>query len=249
MDFWQGLEPHEIEGLTKSFQPQIEVLKKGSLSPEKVQQLLLFSFRFSQGSEDLQDTIFEYLHEKFPKYKVNPDDYNLIMSELSSKIKKLFDPKGIRHSLGNEPSIVPQTRTQFLKLEEVLNSDEFPSYPEDDNVILTEMFSLMLDKDILYTVHKEGGRPSGVVNAKQPQQDKFSSHFVDYGMRRVKTGMSEYDQMFEDLIKMTKKYIKNHPDWETSESSPLFGLRKLIDIYNKNHPTQTVDINDLIKES
>lgn len=243
MDFWQGIESQDFRALEETFQPELIVDKENCLKPERVQRLLFFSFRFSQGSQDLQNIIFEYLHEKFPNYRVNPADYNLNKIELEAKVKKFFASRSLRHTdnLVDDPS--EQIVKNLKELEENLNSADLPD--SDIRLTLIEIVGLVLQQDYIYTVQM-GERPSKDGDSEYSRFDKFSSHFVDYGMRRVRTGLFEYDQMFEDIINTTKKYIKNNPDWETETNSPLMYLRKVIDCYNENHPTQIVDINDLI---
>lgn len=228
------------------------------LTVEYARKVLFLSYRYSQQNTRLQQRLFRYLHKIRPEWRIPNEDFK---KELQSTALKQFStfviPKnGLQlHPLRgrhepkentiDEADIASSIEAEISSMENVLN-DIPPSNPDSSyglewslglhlkstQELIPNIVTDMLSRDGYYLL-AEGGRDRAGIKNYSPQSDRWSSHVIDYALKRNPAGLPEYNKLFSDV----RAYIlspERENDWHWSNNGALI-LADLLDVYGQNH--------------
>lgn len=196
-----------------------EVKEDGILENERVSKLLIHSFRLSQGDPKLQGYIFQYLHLKYPKWKIFEDQFDPIIDlsmpiieQIVFKAKKLpqeetpytlhtlkvkprFEPSGDERNIDNDDLIISATE-QLEVMMDIING----AYRRNPKVkeSIKERNDIILQENINFTMHM-------IQHYMKERDDTFVERgrtmrqYDHYVVGGHSTGVPEYDQMMRDV--------------------------------------------------
>lgn len=244
--------------MSETEEPNPELESVEYLTPEKAAELLFLSFRFSQGDQETQAYIYEWIHMEHPYWKIKTNDINKISEILVPKITKIAsDPsESIHENVGQDNYVFTE---QLKKFTDCLQKHVI--LPK--KTILHYLIYGITSKDnyhLCKKMIKGRKRKNTIVDSNTPPVlHPFSSHFVDFVIKQSSTGSPEYRAMFKQIGDEFKKLYRLHmalgnsPDQSHDENSEesedehtkfslsLTRLIEVITIYNQNHPGAEVD--------
>ncbi len=221
-------------------------------------QVLFLSYRYSQQHTGLQRRLFRYLHKIRPDWEIPNEEFK---NELQSTAFKQFSNfvipkdgiqlhpiKGAYKPKGNEideNDIATSVETEIASMEKVFN-DIPPNKPDTSEglewslglhlksaqELIPKIVTDMLNRDEHYLL-EEGGRDREGIKHHSTQSDPWSSHIIDYALKRKPAGLAEYNRLFSDV----RAYIlapERKSDWYWKNNGALV-LADLLDVYNQNH--------------
>jgi hypothetical protein len=209
-----------------------EGIKNDQLTLDKGKRLLLNSFRFSQGSAELQAYIFAYLHDLHPNWKLSNDfanellhisiepAYQIVSSFTKNDMSGLFDlshftykvhtpavkdKKGVIHFIPKRD--VNELLISQLRVMQVLFQDEY-KHNRNDLVVLAmdaklKRSELPCEKNIIMEITERMFGRDEYYRSK----NRKKSYIVDHAMNRQTTGITEYDVMFCDVRDCIEQHI------------------------------------------
>jgi hypothetical protein len=199
--------------------------------------LLYDSFRFSQGNQNTQQMIFEWLHVNFPRYRIRMKDFEgiafaggvpgekLIANEMHTQeaYESWPNKKKVPINEENFSYEIYRQLTNFKRSLEGLG----PS-PAND-FILHELLFGIIDSDYKFVI-EEKGRPG--------KKDKFLSFLCAYILQAKSTGTKEYDLMFSQLREMIVRDSKKG----LFAASLNKKIEELIEVNNLYYPEFAIGI-------
>lgn len=227
-----------------------------NLTPERAKLLFFLSFRLSQGDQDLQYSIFEWIHRKHPSWRIVAK--NLEQDSVARNEHFLLTNPGTRHSATGtrrrdiNPQIVRVTTSSELSLMQLIfDKGRGIDLGLNHKDYALKLAGLILQEDAKRLLPIEGKPATGRARQGEyipgkPETDPWSSQFVDYGMRKHAIGVPEYDEMFAEIIRAVEDEIGRNKKWKESES--LKNLPAIIQSYNSHHREQKVRIPRAIKK-
>lgn len=238
------------------------------LMPERALQIFFLSYRFSQGSNSLQQHIYSYLHAKNPKWRIT-DGMEQFMKEKAPPIfgkflwgKEALHPPLSRSTLtwaeGQWRGLIGEGSPREIDLKSNLSGkiEEMRDVFNTDVSLTKRLKHEVVGRIVEGIVKKDyrfldrhsrdgGGRPrSRKTEDYTPQADPFLSHICYYGLEQHSTGSPEYDQMFQDI----RSSLHSAVGWEKHflRKDKLvegfkWDLARIIHIYQTHHPESTLD--------
>jgi hypothetical protein len=207
-------------------QPSIEILSK----------IFFLSFKFSQGREYLQRSIFRYIHNQNPGWVIDDEVSGKIYEHVKEPVRKYFfqttSGANGRPRLHKLPADIiaanlPENtaRTMLFDMQTAFMTGEDPGY-------VPALAREIMKQDIYYLSCHGGRVRSNVPAGKEflPAYDPRFSHIVHYGFEGNPTGLEIYDRMFKDIA----NYLKS-PRAEQNFEDRL-SLELLINLYRQYHP-------------
>ena len=204
--------------------------------------LIVYSFFFSQGNAGFQYEILGYLVSKFRTH-FDESVFDEASSLAAQRIKRIGSNRKTHKELDwkNEPidfseaAAQLQAKTYFGYVKELL--DEEPEVA-NGKFELPKLRKHVLEKDYqhLGPTNNGGGRRREPSASSSPYSDGHLSQWVYFGLMRQATGMSEYDQMFADMVSCDMHYKE-------------YELPHLINYHIHFHPDQYDFLPDWAKES
>ena len=215
------------------------------LDTKKALQLLILSFKFSQGAVYLQRLLFRWLHSHYPQFKLL--NYESLASEFSEAVTT-FLTDGKLHKAQLEPPapanqkiiMAAQDMAQIMQEELDGKQTDIPEFPSDPSAgmmppaeILPKIVGYIISKDYNYLTAK-GGRPS-----TGKRRDLYFSHLCHYGLLGRSTNSPEFDALFTAI----KKHIQGGNLDPISEEV----LEQLIMIHNQHYPDKKINVKLLLR--
>lgn len=189
------------------------------LSPGNLARIHFETFRFAQGSPELQQYITRYVHlaegdritsEALEQSFVPAE--NRMTSFITHGEDKTHTASAIEKSIGGMSREMKRIRECW----EGAQDDE----PGDMPWILENAVSGSIGSDHLFIIQR-GGRPRAKRDETEQAQPaaKYLSQFVYYGLNHHSTGVPEFDKMFADMVDTlnTDDYLRSNVDQQLRE--------------------------------
>jgi len=218
--------------------------------------LLFLSFRFSQGSPDLQDIIFMYLHTIKPHWKIGGRElkdeifqavrspiYNFLLTGATEQDSSLYTRDTYHKKTTNKQEEITKEKwkegadetiqRELTAMQDIFGGDR--KTPEK-SFLLTNLAGTIIKREHKYLAGE--GRPRGEQEPirRTAATDPFLSQLCWYGFLGHSTGTEEYDRMFQDValhIRVNKNEL-----YPTEEQN----LATVIRVWNEHHPENQVNI-------
>lgn len=251
----------------KEIKPDLSEAEPKPLTAEYAARLFFWSFRISQGNQELQEEIFVYLHHLRPHWRIDDpikEEFKRIAEAQVTKFLNTTKGEATLHMVFDNP--VSETLNDGLFMWHlmigILNEEDEPA-----NVKLSDITDGILDKDLQYLI--ERGRPRSTseetpaIPSSLPSRDPFLSHFYYYGLEQHRTGLPEYDQLFRDVVNYALDWRKKFPEpnnWRNKfqeQGSTLLGMYKksgglnftlnqklnaVVELYKETHLQSTISL-------
>lgn len=224
------------------------------LTLKKAQTLFFLSYRFSQGSVNLQHTIFEYLHSLHPKWIISDELKEQLRIEVVPSIESHIrqDVKRILHRQAG--AVNSNVLRDLGKMQEIFNREN--TNPPS----MLDIAKNIIDRDFRYLCEKDGRPRSPLGRLRDPlpkdatynpQSDPLLSHICYYGLEENSTKVEEYDRMFRDVRKVilptrqiSRFFIFKSIDKRKKEMY-FSNLDAVINQYAKTHPQSVPELKSL----
>lgn len=225
------------------------------LDSRKGVDLLISSFRFSQGLPALQREIFRYLHDIYPNSGIDDSTKNSITTEAMPTIRRFLKHTPEKAANINPAPIIlhsylfPDTPTNTTSIDDVDTKIEkeaknriddmqeiFNTDPGKNPFSIHSIIRDIVARDFKF-LYEKNGRPRNNPDQTYPMHDPWLSHLCHYGLNGNATGLPEFDQMFKDVNDCLKNYGTSMLSWQTDSQ-----LDHVMRIYNENHPQTPVKI-------
>jgi|SRR3989344_1824432 len=241
MDFFQGVEPHEIDALTQEIRGARAETRGSKLTPEKAQGLVWKGFELSQGNNQLLRDMWLWVHYHYPHYKISQDAVSQIEDNLQRPVVKLLVPgpdnPGIHVSSSSnigqiytDDSAISAMRKNIQRFADILN-DNNPISPQDTNYDLErDIFLQQIQRDFRNLI-EGAGRPGNP--AKKDIWDSNICKFV-FSSNPASTGYKEFDAMWSEVRNAVT------PEFLQKMQNSRAALAAVINVYNQHHPDNQV---------
>lgn len=237
------------------------------LMPERAFQIFFLSFRFSQGSNSLQQHIWSYLHATNPQWRIT-EEMEQFMKEKSPPVfekflwgKEMLHPTLSRSTLQwgeswsgligerspKELDFKSFLRGKIEEMRDIFNTDVNLTKQSKKKLVELILEGIIKRDHKFLDRHRRDsvGRPrSRNTENYTIQTDPFLSHICYYAVEQHSTGSPEYDQMFQDVRSALRSVVrlKKHflGDDKLVESFK-WDLAHTIHIYQTHHPENGLD--------
>jgi hypothetical protein len=198
---------------------------------ERLKGLLFQSFRFSQGTQGLQEDILKWLVAKGCF-----DDVD-IPEKPPAYIQNIVVPK--KHpSLLNDTEKFDAVNDVWGILYHIKNLNPPDSIEELTPSILTEM----IERDGAFQEHKRQNRPTSEAVVPDSSNDPHASFVRRFILSAQPTGSEPFDTLHKELAPLLTQYRKVLPRISPTDpddlKSPQGKLFLLVQSWEKNHPGQ-----------
>lgn len=260
---WDRLEGHGSLTKTKSEQKENE-----EITPERAFQIFFLSYRFSQGSNGLQQNIWSYIHATHPQWRIT-DETEQVMKEKALPVFEKFlwgketlhpplSPKTLTWAEGQGSGLIgegPPREIDFKsylsgnidKMRDIFNADVNLTKREKHEIVGL-IAEGIIEKDYRFlNRHRRdgGGRPrSKETESLTRQADPFLSHICYYALEQQSTGSPEYDEMFQDVGLAIRSGVKQKKQFlikGNTSWSFKWDLAHIVFIYQDHHPENGLD--------
>lgn len=254
--------PKELFTKTESKQEH----EQKEFSPEYALKIFFLSFRFSQGNNPLQETIWRYLHTLRPEWRITEEGERFIKDKATSVFEQFLWGKQAAHPplsrktlqwpeskgsglLGDTRPPEPLDLTTYLhknidQMKAIFNEQTEVKKSERQDLVHT-LAQEMLDRDREFIVQRWKGRPREGMEGKQnAETDPFLSYICHYALETHTTKVQEYDLMFKEIKNVFLTAIKKDKPFLIKGGLIPFtwNLAKLARVYKKHHPESTIDV-------
>jgi hypothetical protein len=179
-----------------------------TLTPEYGVRVLFHSFRYSQGDPELQQLIFVYLHNLRPAWTIDEN--------LEEEISTRFIPLAKQFLNQYKPTTfhadTPETVESSTKSELDAMLGVFSESLDEESVIPTITEHLIQREYRFLRKGRDRKLPSKSFQ-KTPLTDPWMSHFRYFALEGHPTGLTEFDQMFQEMKKFWEHDPKG-PEWD-----------------------------------
>lgn len=213
------------------------MIQESSLTPEYAAQLLISSFGHSQGSYDLQGGFFEVFHSLRPHWHISPEDVATITAlTLLETVKHI---KSANHAQDINTPILYELNLMIPAFQSALGKPDDPKPEIPNEYKYRQALIERITRDILDRDHKflidDGGRP----RSHGYTEDPYFSYFRNYVILGQSTGLSEFDQMYQECQNYFIEHAEDH-EWTTDPTrvfkhSPGFELLGIAGVWEKMH--------------
>lgn len=223
----------------KTQPPELEA--RGTLTPEYAAHLLYHSFRHSQGSPNLQERIFNYVHFTRPEWRIAPKDKPTIRRLSGKLISKYLGEdnhkKGVMlHSPVKDYDLDRNLDAGIDDMEKTFNG--IHSFHREKGDLVSAITGDVIFHDLKFLELKTG-RPRIPGSSEKPAMDPWLSFIVHFGLNRNPTGVTEFDEMYGEVRKVLfdpPVEERVYQDWSPS-------YQKVLEIYQEKHPGAPIDLN------
>ncbi|MBP7832835.1 MAG: hypothetical protein KA035_03630 [Candidatus Levybacteria bacterium] len=228
--------------------PEGGTASKDVVNPSYAARLLFQTFKFSQGDQKLQTSLFAYIHALHPTWKFTQDDFNKTYTQSQSLVNDYFlaqTKRGIvLHDLGHKKLNHEDMTTRMV----ATFSNQFESKTPEKETVVKNIVKEMIHSDYGYIVERDGRDRSP--EGDSPSYDKYLSHLCFYGLEGNKTGFREFDVLFQEIKseilnpeKTSEWFTETIIDEEENESLSLNGMINSVVLkYNATHPGKSVKL-------
>jgi hypothetical protein len=236
---------------------KVEHLRHDREAPRDIIQrwtnMLVISFRVSEGSPDQQSRALRYVKGLHPDSKIDRDALFTIEAGARTLIYPLFFPtesppadipkyavaeRTPLHTDRKDDGIMLTKKSINLEIWSTLEDMHkiFNDEPEDPKALIPEISNELLRKDFKYLVYPGGGRPKAPAADEDRSflHDPWGSFLVEFVMRGRNTGVPEFNEMFADVKSYIDKQRSEQTELWTDEMEPKFA--QIIESHNEHHP-------------
>lgn len=219
---------------------------------QRLTNMLVISFRVSEGSPDQQSRALRYAKGRHPDLRINRDALFAIETDARKLIYPLFFPNGSppadipRYAVAERTPLHTDRKDDGTMLTkrsvdlEIWSTVEdmhtiFNDEPEDPEALIPDISKGLFDKDFKFLVDPGGGRPKAptVDEDKSFLHDPWGSFLVEFVMRGRNTGVPEFNEMFADVKSYIDKQRSEQTELWTDEMEPKF--TQIIESHNDHH--------------
>ncbi len=230
---------------TADTRPQLGNERAG-LTPHHAARLIFFSYMVAQGSTDtefaFQQSIFSYLHEQHPDWKISDEDKSTVFEETKKLVDSFHGAVAPNADGSNSKTQHPQIDSKYDKYGDLQKNVDNMQATFNGEAQVKEplrqilLYTILQDHTILV---EKGGRKRSNPDPNDPRRDPWLSFLVHYGLQGNSIGVPEYNQMFRDV----RSYIEARGSiGKTFHYLPQIGTmyREVIDVHNQHHPNAQV---------
>lgn len=216
------------------------------LSPGEASALLFGSFEYSQGDEDLQFDIYEYLHERFPELRIDEGTMEAANQTALKRVSSFIIPKEssqVRMHIDDLDQDILDIGVprQMQNLKNALNG--LKTYEElNIEARLQKILEGMISRDSRFLYGRprsfnENRRNLSVYDASEsPKTDPYASYICDYVIRGVEVKIPEFQQMFADIREQLILSLRS----DTMNEAKRSALFEIVAQYDKKHKGRKV---------
>lgn len=212
MSITEGIQP-DSPSLGEPNELDAYIGPDGKFTPEHVSKLFFDSFRFSQGSPNLQGFIYRYLVENYGD-KLSP--------ELIADGAEIAKPKIARYVAGG--GHIQQLESVDEPIDQECHAWQYAldSDSSQDKFDPHDMLATLLIRES-YFADWSDGRPRDAQKATETSRSdsRHLNQFVFYGLMGKDTGSPEYNAMFSQLVDELYDIPDNIPQPVSSTSDPF----------------------------
>jgi hypothetical protein len=190
--------------------------------------LFFQSFRFSQGSPNLQNEILKWLiiKGKFEGF--------IIEKKPPAYIKEI--PIPMKHKQLDKRKINDEIKLMWGNLYQFNRMKKLPA----ENDMLTEILYKMLERDLIYQHKERQGRQGFKKNEPDSIKDPHASFVRKYILEGEPTGCATFNELHEELKPLLANYIINSRNSLSDHGFVKYRrITELEGLWEKNHPGQS----------
>lgn len=177
--------------------------RRQTLTVPVARQVLFYSFYFSQGTPEIQENLFTYIHLIRPAWRLDNENWDALFA-LASPIEHFANLGFHEFFQAGQDRIIEELDAIVPYLYLILNGN--PALPAIRDVLVGELMADIIAKDYRYLV-EYGRRPkTEVTYAAQhpgygynPMIDPYLSHFCYYALLGNTCGVPEFDELFAEV--------------------------------------------------
>ncbi|OGE15838.1 hypothetical protein A3F00_03335 [Candidatus Daviesbacteria bacterium RIFCSPHIGHO2_12_FULL_37_11] len=200
------------------------MITEKALTSEYAAQLLYHSFRFSQGDFRMQRSLFSYIHELHPFWRIYSEQEEIIKNMLIKPFS--MHTAGFRHIRVGIADLNRQLSGELKYFVDTLNENPNQDqyiYPYENAAMAREF--ILRDYKFLCDIW---GRTRLHPNPEVFTEDPFASFFRYYILEEQTTGLEEFDQMFSDIRAFFITSV-GLDDWEIKKDNSIMPAPKYYD--------------------
>jgi hypothetical protein len=163
------------------------IVENSTLAPEYTSDIVVATFRHSQGAANFQKDIFDYIHLIRPHWRIPQEDIASITGQMLPEI--VGHVKSANHMPTEQPILLELNRV----VGEFKASLNRSTPPLEKQVIVERLVEYTLLRDH-YFLSSTKARPRGTGYTT----DQFASFFRDFVLGSQSTGFPELDEMYKD---------------------------------------------------
>ncbi len=240
-----------MENVIEISNPQKEEVASNGLTLKKAEDLIFWSFYFSQGDPELQRDLFRYIHFSQPKWDAQELNRVELTEKLNGRIERFFNLNQV-----DNPALHPVVKgddviknniesevSDFYLFVRNIDSDALYSFTTKEKVI--DMLSAKIAK------RDERFKRKWIIQQKRkrtlpddksnPMRDRDLSQLCYYGLEGNTTRIGEFDQMFKDVsdhvrsFDPSEKPISSNDDVYKNFRQVYKNTKEVISTYNITH--------------
>lgn len=201
--------------------------------------LLIASFNHSQGSENVQDWLLEYLHRLHPSVRICEEFRTALKAKARPMLHRLLKTSEIHNNLGHRPVQDDEVELHLDKeshrMQATFNNTILPPHLLTSEALVAKLACEILERDHYWTIERPEGRPNRRLptraNRSSRWSDPYFSYVVEHALRRRATEAAEYDHLYTQLGEMYNQVLTTE---NADRKLPTKSYKQLLQILQRD---------------
>ncbi len=159
-----------------------------SLTIERAAKLFIASFEHSQGNQTAQWILFEQISQTHPEYALSEKDRSELIRRVTKPIDNILQPN--KHTNVDSEKMKKVLEKEIDNMIDCLSKK--PKLPNIESFSISDLLEELIVQEYGFLCVK-GGRPR--------EKDKYFSYICHYALEGNKTGIKEFDEIYEEIGK------------------------------------------------
>lgn len=191
-------------------------------------QMLIVSFFLSQGNPNLQGLLFSYVAQQRPHWRLEEPHCRALGALFPAMLA--LGKQHVHVAFNDSLGVFEELNMQIYAMQETFELQQ----EMESEKLYTDILHSLIDQDWKYLCKKRKRPNRSLSSSPSRHHDPYLSHYVLFVLKREKTGVALFDELFEMLAEPERLILPKRQQKQ---------VRQIIAAYNRHHPTTPVEFS------